>query len=138
MPGTPTPILGLTVPTVNGDNNTWGAELNGDLAIIDTVGADGVFNINSTTVISAGTQASRTFRVTSGGLTLTLTIPDPGTIPIGKRFTFKLMDIGGQVKIVCVNPLVTIESQPQFLLSNQFAFVTLLANGASYDVVAQG
>lgn len=37
MPGSPTTIYGLTVPTVGGDTNNWGGELNTDLATLDTI-----------------------------------------------------------------------------------------------------
>jgi hypothetical protein len=35
MPSGTTPNLGLTLPTINGDSNVWGNELNSDLIIID-------------------------------------------------------------------------------------------------------
>src|SRR4029077_14831696 len=37
MPNAPTPIYGLVIPTVSGDTNIWGGELNGDLATLDTI-----------------------------------------------------------------------------------------------------
>ena len=35
MPNSPTPNMGLTPPTVSGDFNEWGGELNNDLSIVD-------------------------------------------------------------------------------------------------------
>src|SRR6267378_1141341 len=43
MPGSSTPNLGLVVPTVGGDVNAWGGELNSDLAILDGLGAFTVY-----------------------------------------------------------------------------------------------
>lgn len=137
MPGTPTPILGLTVPTVGGDNNLWGGYLNTDLAIIDTLGAGGVFNVSSAFVVVSGTQNERFYRVTTGNMNVPGTMPDPGTIPTGKLFTVKILDIGS-VTLSCVNPLVTFDGQANYFLTNQYNFVRMLASGVNYDVVAYG
>lgn len=37
MPGTPTPIYGLVNPTVGGDTNAWGPEVNGNWSLLDTL-----------------------------------------------------------------------------------------------------
>jgi hypothetical protein len=136
MPGTPTPILGLTVPTVGGDNNTWGTECNANWSIIDFLGAQGVFPVSSAFIVVAGPQMERFYRVTTGGLNVPGTLPDPGTIPPGKVFNVMVADVGGQITLSCVNPAVTIQGSATYLLTNQFASVRLLANGVNYDVIA--
>jgi hypothetical protein len=133
-----TAILGLTVPTVNGDEDTWGDELNGDLVILDALGAGAVVNASSNFLISAGIFPEKFYLITTGGLTVTGTLPDPGTIPPGKLFTVKILDIGGSINLVCANVAVLIDGQTNYFLNNQYAFVRLLSDGANYDVVGIG
>ena len=45
MPNLPTPTLGLAVPSISGDVNSWGAELNGDLVTLDALGDYPVFPV---------------------------------------------------------------------------------------------
>jgi hypothetical protein len=129
-----TPILALQVPIVNGDEDAWGGFLNNDLAIIDALGAGSVANASSNFLMTAGIFPEKFYRITTGGMTVTGTLPDPGTIPAGKIFNIKILDIGN-VNVVCVNPAVLIDGSASYFLANQFAWVRLLANGASYDVV---
>jgi hypothetical protein len=136
MPGTPTPILGLIVPTVGGDNNLWGGYLNTNLSILDLLGAMGVFPVSSAFTVVSGSQFERFYRVTTGGLNVPGTLPDPGTIPPGKVFTIMMADTGGTITLSCVNPTVTIQGQPTFQITNQYGVARLLANGVSYDVIA--
>jgi hypothetical protein len=135
MPGTPTAILGLTVPTVGGDFQSWGPEVNQNWSILDLLGACGVFPVSSAFVVVSGSQFERFYRVTTGGLNVPGTLPDPGTIPPGKVFTIMVADVGGSITLSCINPAVTIQGQTTFLMTNQFAVVRLLANGVNYDVV---
>ncbi len=130
-----TPILGLQLPTVNGDFNTWGAKIVTDYYTIDSLGAGAVVNASSSFLITAGIFPEKFYRVTTGGLTVTGTLPDPGTIATGKLFTIKILDVGGSINLVCANAAVTIDGALTYFLTNQFAVVRLLANGASYDVV---
>jgi hypothetical protein len=130
-----TPILGLTVPTVGSEDNTWGDETNLNYPIWDALGAGAVVNVASSFLITAGIFPEKFYRVTTGGLTVPGTLPDPGTIPTGKIFTIKILDVGGSINLVCVNNTVTIDGNLTYFLTNQFAVVRLLANGATYDVV---
>ncbi len=130
-----TPILALQVPIVGGDEDVWGNELNASLAIIDFLGAAAVVNASSSFLINAGIFPEKFYLVTTGGLTVTGTLPDPGTIPAGKLFTVKILDIGGSIRLVCANPAVTIDGGLTYFLNNQFAVVRLLADGVNYDVV---
>jgi len=130
-----TPILALQVPVINAEENAWGGFLNNDLAILDFLGAASVVNASSNFLVSAGTFPEKFYRITTGGLTVTGTLPDPGTIPAGKLFTVKILDVGGSISLVCANVAVMIDGQTNYFLTNQFAAVRLLANGSSYDVV---
>jgi len=132
-----TPIVGFQLPTVNGDNNTWGTKTNGNWSLADSFGAGPVVDVSSNFLVSSSTAPEKFYRVTTGGLTVTGTLPDPGTIPTGKVFTIKILDIGSAV-LQCVNTSVTIDGALTYTLGNQFAFVRLLANGATYDVVGVG
>jgi len=134
-----TPILGLNVPIVNGDEDAWGTETNANWQnIVDPLGAAAVVNASSNFLISAGIFPEKFYLITTGGLTVTGTLPDPGTIPAGKLFTVKILDVGGSIKLVCANVTVTIDGGLNYFLNNQYAFVRLLANGSTYNVVGAG
>jgi len=85
-----------------------------------------------------GDTALRPQLLSEFGLTVTGTLPDPGTIPAGKLFTVKILDVGGSIKLVCANVTVTIDGGLNYFLNNQYAFVRLLANGSTYNVVGAG
>jgi hypothetical protein len=133
-----TPILGFQKPVVNGDEDQWGIFLNNDWDTADSLGAAAVVNASSNFLISAGIFPEKFYLITTGGLTVTGTLPDPGTIPAGKLFTVKILDIGGSINLVCANVAVLIDGQASYFLNNQFAFVRLLADGSGYDVVGAG
>lgn len=130
MPSTPTPILQLTVPTVGGDANSWGSEINGDLVIIDNLGATAIFPVSSNynAVIS---PAPRTLiRVTTAALVVTVTLPTPST-NAGKSYIIKKVDSGsGSVHIVG-----TIDGVANFDITTQNSFVEVMSNGVTYDIV---
>lgn len=130
-----TPILGFQKPIVNGDEDQWGNFLNNDWDTADSLGAATVVNASSNFLISAGIFPEKFYLVTTGGLTVTGTLPDPGTIPAGKLFTIKILDVGGSINLVCANPVVLIDGSTNYFLNNQYAVVRLLADGAGYDVV---
>jgi hypothetical protein len=130
-----TPILGLPLPTVNGDDNTWGGKLNTGLGILDFLGAAAVSSVASNFLVVAAIFPEAFYRVTTGGMNVTGTLPDPGTIPVGKLFTVKVLDVGGSATLQCVNPAVTFDGQPNYVIPNQYSGVRVLANGVNYDVV---
>jgi len=130
VPGLPTPILGLTVPTVGGDNNSWGGELNGDLAILDNLGAAPIVNVNSAYVAIVGDFPETVYRVATGGSPLTFTLPTPASCA-GKIFTVKKVDAGSGY----VNVVGPIDGQSSYFVVNQFAVVRLISNGGSFDVI---
>jgi len=133
MPGVPTPILGLAVPTIGGDVNSWGGELNADLAIPDNLGALAIFNINSNYSAIVSTAPETVIRVTTGAGTIVVTLPNPA-ICNGKLFTIKKVDSGvGQVSVVGA-----IDGQASYIIGDQFSYVRLMSNGASYDVIGNG
>ena len=130
MPGTPTPNLGLTVPTVGGDSDAWGTELNGDLAIIDNLGAATVISQSASFNAVASVFPEVIYRVTTGAATITCTLPSPSACT-GRIFTIKKIDAGvGQVSIVG-----SIDGQSSWVRATQWSYVRLASNGASFDVI---
>ena len=137
MPAAPTPILGLIIPTVGGDVNSWGTELNTDLATLDKLGATAIINVSSSQAIPTGVFPETIVRVATGGITVTVTLPAPASAQ-GKLFTVKKIDAGlGMVAIITADGSL-IDGQTEWDLTNQYAFVRLLGNGASYDVTGAG
>lgn len=133
MPGTPTPILGLAVPTVGGDSGSWGTELNADLAILDNLGAVVLYSESANFTVPAGTAVETLVRVTTGASTITITLPAPSSCQ-GKVFLVKKIDSGiGSVSVV---PAVgTIDGNASWSVPNQFGFVRAISNGVNYDVI---
>ena len=134
MPSTPTPILSLAIPTIGGDANTWGQETNNNWQTVDALGAASIVNVNSAYSATRPTFPEMILRVTTAGLNIPITLPDPSTVA-GKIYTIKKIDAGlGVVQILSVG----IDNQTEWDLSNQYAFVRVYANGTSYDVIGSG
>src|SRR5271154_2592808 len=112
MPGAPTPNLGLTVPTVGGDNNQWGAEINGDLAIIDQLGVALTFPQGSSFLATQGLTPETTYRVTTGPGNVNASL---SATTIGKIITIKKIDSGAGSVVV----IGSIDGQGSYLLTNQ-------------------
>jgi len=116
---------------VGGDNGTWGGTLNADLAILDNLGAAANVSFNANVIATAGVFPEKVYRGTSGVATVTCTLPAPASIPIGKIFTVKKVDAAvGTISVVA-----TIDGQASYALGNQYQYVRLQNNGASYDVI---
>jgi hypothetical protein len=131
MPSTPTPILSLTVPTVGGDANTWGTELNADLAILDNLGAAAVIPVNTTPYnATIGTFPETVFRCTTGASNMVFNLP-AASLCSGKIFTVKKLDIGlGIVRVIG-----SIDGQTEYDLTNQYQYVRVYSNGVTFDVI---
>jgi hypothetical protein len=133
MPGPPTPNLGLTPPTIGSDIGSWGAELNGNIEIIDELGAAGVINTSTNINAAPGIFPETFIRVTTGVATVIVALPSPASC-FGRIFTVLKVDSGsGQVSIV---PTIgTISGNSSYLRTMQGGYVRLLSNGSSYDVI---
>lgn len=131
MPGTPTPILNLTVPTVGGDANTWGTEMNQNLATIDNLGAAAVIPVSMTPYnATVSVFPELIFRCTTGATNMVFNLPPPGTCQ-GKIFTVKKIDSGvGAVRVIG-----SIDGQTEFDLINQYQYGRFYSNGSSFDVI---
>jgi hypothetical protein len=117
MPGPSTPLLGLTVPTVGGDINAWGAELNADLALLDALGAAQVLIISSNTIVAL-TQPVTIILAISGGTGVTITLPNP-SFNKGRMVWVKKTDTG-------VGPVTLVPASGQIEGGNNYQLVNRL------------
>lgn len=131
MPSTPTPILDLSIPTVGGDSNIWGTELNANFAIIDNLGAASVVVVNSTPYNATINAFPETvFRCTTGASNLVFNLP-AAALCAGKIFLVKKLDsAAGMVQV-----LGSIDGASEFDLTNQYQYVRVYSNGSSFDVI---
>jgi hypothetical protein len=133
MPGPPTPNLGLTVPTIGGDFNNWGAELNADLAILDGLGAATSYSpsVNFTVPFVAFPEVFVYATGGAGGITVSL--PAPATWK-GKIVVIKKMDPA--LGAVIVTPAAgLVDGSPSYFLVNQNQYVRLHSDGVNANVV---
>lgn len=133
MPGALTPILGLTPPTIGGDNNTWGSELNGDLTILDSLGAVQVVSTAIDYVAAVGVSPETVILVTTGTGDINITLPIAASAA-GRIFTVKKVDAA--VGTITITPNTgTIDGSATWTINTQFSFVRMLCDGANYDVI---
>src|SRR5271155_4006863 len=134
MPGTPTPTLGLTVPTVGGDVNAWGNELNGDLAIIDNLGDFPVLIVAASGVLVFSNVPETIILCYGGAAGIALT--PPIGIPVGIQRSFLLKKMDATNGAIIINALVsTIDNAASYGLFNQFQYVRILWDGVQWDVI---
>jgi hypothetical protein len=127
--------LGLVLPTVGGDANTWGTKLNADLTIINTLGGVDVVAVNSAYSAVYTPFPEMVLRVTTSGINIPITLPASALVA-GKIYTIKKIDAGlGVVQILSVDG---IDNNTEWDLSNQYSFVRVYANGSSYDIIGVG
>jgi hypothetical protein len=132
VPGPPTPNLGLAVPTIGGDNNIWGAELNGDLAILDTLAICAIIATSVNLTLPLVNAVETVVRVTTGAGVVSVIMPSPNVA--GKIYTIKKIDAGvGSVSVVPSTGLI--DGQASWVRATQYSYVRILANGSSYDVI---
>jgi hypothetical protein len=135
MPNTPTPILGLTVPTPAGDVGVWGNELNTDLAILDSLGALAIVSTAINYVAVVGVCPETLVRVTTGAATITVTLPAPAASNTGRVWTVKKVDSGGGSVSISATGGATIDGAASYSLAAQYKYVRICSNGVTYDVV---
>jgi hypothetical protein len=131
LPDPTTPNLGLDLPIVGGDSDTWGGSLNGNFEILDALGSAQVVNVNANYTAVANPFPITILRVTTGASNIQINLPAPATIP-GKIFVVKKVDSGAG----SVNIIGAIDGQSSYVRANQFSFVWLYCNGGSFDVIA--
>lgn len=131
MPGTPTPNLSLILPTVGGDNNTWGTETNSNWSAVDTaLTTAGVNTASISTTISFSPNFITFWKFTTGASNLTATTPTPGASNTGRILVVIKVDTGaGHVSITG-----TIGGSSGYTLVNQNQSVWLMSNGTSWDI----
>jgi hypothetical protein len=136
MPGPPTPNLGLTVPTVTGDIDAWGTEMNANLALLDGLGAAGTISISANTNAVLGIFPETIVRVTTGSGVVTFTLLAPSAGNAGRIWTVKKVDAGaGNVNIVAAGGAL-IDGFSSYTRAIQNSYARFLSNGAGgYDVI---
>jgi hypothetical protein len=135
MPGTPTPILGLIVPLVGGDNNIWGTELNTNLATIDNLGAQNIVNASVNYAAVVGVNPRTLIRMTTSASNLTVTLPTPSTLNNGKSWIALKVDNGAGILTIIAANGALIGGQATWTRAMQNGFVECMSNGTTYDVV---
>lgn len=132
MPGSPTPHLGLTVPTVGGDVDSWGGELNTDLAIIDNLGIAAVLT-TSVSLAPTLTQPVTWVFSTAGISGITVTLPIAGS-NTGREMRVVMVDVGPGV--ITVNSAGgTIMGATSDQLSNQNQVARYGSDGTTWRYV---
>ena len=134
MPGPPTPNLGLTVPTVNGDFGIWGNELNTDLAIIDALGAiPSSASAAGRTLVYSVAPINRAYETAgAGGITDVL----PTAIGHrGQGFFIKKVDSAAGAVLITTTLSQTIDGAATYSLVNQWQYVWVESDGANWQIV---
>lgn len=131
MPGTPTPNLNLAIPTVGGDVNTWGNELNTNLSIIDSMVAAAYNTPSSSIAMSLSPNFITSYAVTTGNTNQTLTLPSLTAASTGRIFVVLKADTGTGFVIIAG----TINGSSNYTLVNFSQYVWLIYNGASWNVI---
>jgi hypothetical protein len=133
MPNAPTPNLGMIVPTVGGDFNNWGGELNADLAILDNLGVFSTFATAISVVAPLGTFPETMIYGTGGVAGITVTIPAAASVP-GKTVLVKKMDAtAGRVNVQPIAGLI--DGFALYELVNQYQYVRLNSDGLNWNIV---
>ena len=135
MPGTPTPILGLAVPSVGGDSGAWGGELNADLAIIDNLGALGGSASLVGRILAYGVNPMQLAFETGGSGGITDVLPT-AVGHFGQGFLIKKVDAGAGAVTIQTIDSQTIDGQASYVLANQFQYVEVISDGSNWNVVA--
>lgn len=131
MPDTPTQNLQLIIPTVGGDDGSWGTETNENWETVDALGsfAPNVYIANANVV--AGSNPITIAYAFGGAAGITLQL-QPGSVK--GIFTVKKMDatIGA---VIVDAPVGLFDGQPNYVLTNQFQFVSVHFDGANWNVI---
>lgn len=140
MPGSPTPIYGLVNPTVGGDTNAWGPEVNGNWSLLDTL-------LGLPRIPRAAVPVSGVMDLSQANAwTLTVTAPVSPTfinVPAGTfctRVSLRVIN-GGAFAITWLGSIVWATGAPPLLQTAGTDLVELLTfdNGATwYGIVNTG
>src|SRR6202167_3353383 len=134
MPQTPTPTLGLAIPSIGGDVNAWGGELNGDLAIIDNLGDFPVLTVAASGILAFSNVPETIILAYGGASGITINLPIGIPAGINRAFTIKKMDATNGT--VVSDALVSlIDGSSAYELFNQFQFVKIIWDGNLWDVI---
>ena len=132
MPGPPTPLLGLIPPTVRGDINIWGTELNNDLALIDNLASSALLTPTSGSNVNLTFSPNliTVYQLSAGASSITATLPAAGPVNTGRFIYVMKVDAGAGFVIVAG----TINGSANYLLVQQWQYVKLMFNGVTWNV----
>lgn len=134
MPNTPTPILGLVVPSVGGDVNVWGGELNTNFPILDNLGDFPVLVVAASVTLAFSNVPETIVECYGGASGIGLNLPIGIPAGINRSFVLKKMD--ATAGAVLINALVsTIDGASSWGLFNQYQYVRILWDGAQWIVI---
>jgi hypothetical protein len=109
---TATPVLGLQLPTVGADNNTWGGFLNGDLTTLDTLWA----TIGNNPFGAAALKPLTFFAQAANNLSdLTNATTARANLGLGNAATYNVGTSGNTIPLLNTN--ATISGSWQFTLA---------------------
>lgn len=121
------------MPTVGGDYNTWGNELNGDLAIIDALGAFAVNQVSASGGLTLGVNPITVFMATGGALGIVSIVPSPASFP-GRILIVKKVDAAnGSVELVPLSG--NMDGAPNYTLFNQYQYVIFYSDGTNLNII---
>jgi len=129
----PYPTEPVRLPSVNGDDGTWGEILNNFLASSHT--ATGFLSSISvkTANYTMGLYPGETVLANASGGSFTVTLPD-ATLTTN-FYTIKKTDSTGNSVTVSTTSSQTIDGGSSAVISVQYVSVTVVSNGANWFVV---
>lgn len=134
MPATPTTILGLTVPSVGGDDNAWGDEINTDLGILDLLGAFPTASSSISQTLAYAT-APLVFAFDTGGVGgITDTLPT-AVGKYGRGFLVKKIDSGAGAITVATTGGQTIDGLSTYSLVNPGQYVLVISDNTNWQII---
>lgn len=102
----------------------------------NVLGQGGGFSVVAISNTDHSLSSSESFsRVTTGSSNRTITLPTASSAS-GKEFIIKKVDSGSGTVIVSGNGSETLDGSNTKTISGQYAYIRLISNGSSWDIVS--